>query len=104
MSPLRLSPLALFYCLLVVPTLVVSLMDTLFDVPVSNHGARIRLISKLKNLDLQIRSPVEIGGLKSVEYSKISIQVTIMIDIFHIFGIYIVGLQYSSILPSIFVC
>ena len=47
--------------------------DVLYDVPVSNHGARIRLISRLKKIDLDIRNPQEIGGLKSPDFSKLSI-------------------------------
>ena len=52
-----------------------QIRDTLFDVPVSNHGARIRLISRLKTIgeDLIIKNPSEVGGLKSPEYAKFSI-------------------------------
>jgi diadenosine tetraphosphate (Ap4A) HIT family hydrolase/glutathione S-transferase len=44
---------------------------TLFDVPVSNHGARCRLILYKKDIpssEVSIVSPGEIGGLKSPEY------------------------------------
>jgi glutathione S-transferase len=43
--------------------------DVLYDVPVSNHGARIRIIIKEKGIqNIDIRSPQDIGGLKSKEY------------------------------------
>ncbi len=44
---------------------------TLFDAPVSNHGARCRLILYKKEIpssEVSIVSPGEIGGLKSPEY------------------------------------
>lgn len=65
----------LSHYLLLSPYFVVGLMETLYDAPVSNHGARVRILSKVKNIDLQIKSPADIGGLKSPEYSKLSIQV-----------------------------
>ena len=64
-------------CLVLLPSVAVSLMETLYDMPVSNHGARVRIISKLKKLDLQIKSPADLGGLKSAEFAKISNQVCI---------------------------
>lgn len=77
MSASRLSFLALLCYSFVALPLAVGLLETLYDAPVSNHGARVRLISKLKKLDLQVKSPADIGGLKSAEYSKLSIQVSV---------------------------
>eukprot|EP00607_Mallomonas_marina_P007205 CAMPEP_0182416654 /NCGR_PEP_ID=MMETSP1167-20130531/1029_1 /TAXON_ID=2988 /ORGANISM="Mallomonas Sp, Strain CCMP3275" /LENGTH=261 /DNA_ID=CAMNT_0024589633 /DNA_START=124 /DNA_END=909 /DNA_ORIENTATION=+ len=47
-----------------------SAKDTLYDVPVSNHGARIRMILKAKGLESQVEivSPMTLGGLKSPEF------------------------------------
>lgn len=42
--------------------------DTLFDVPVSNNGGRVRFLLYKKNLDIDIRPPTEIGGLRSPSY------------------------------------
>lgn len=42
--------------------------DILYDMPVSNHGARVRILCKAKGLDIEIKPPTEIGGLKSPEY------------------------------------
>ena len=40
----------------------------LYDIPVSNHGARIRMIINSKKLNIQVLSPMtELGGLKSEE-------------------------------------
>lgn len=49
---------------------------TLYDVPVSNHGARNRYIIKKKGLedDILIASPQAIGGLKSPEYLALNPQ------------------------------
>ena len=43
---------------------------TLFDVPVSNNGARIRAILYKKGLegDVDVRSPKDLGGLRSAEF------------------------------------
>lgn len=49
----------------------------LYDVPVSNHGARIRLIAKSKGLIpdlLELREPSSIGGFKSAEFLKLNAQ------------------------------
>lgn len=46
----------------------------LFDVPVSNHGARVRMIARAKNINLQIIPPSDIGGLKSESYLKLNPQ------------------------------
>jgi glutathione S-transferase len=45
---------------------------TLYDVPLSNNGARCRIIIYHKDLedDIRITSPSELGGLKSEEYLK----------------------------------
>jgi len=44
--------------------------DTLFDMPVSNHGARCRMVIYKKGIesDVRIAPPSELGGLKSLEY------------------------------------
>ena len=48
---------------------------TLYDIPVSNNGARCRIILYKKEIpDVSIVSPMEIGGLKSEEYLKINPQ------------------------------
>ena len=54
-----------------------SAADTLYDVPVSNNGARVRLIAYAKGLDdsaLKIESPGALGGLKSPEYTALNPQ------------------------------
>jgi glutathione S-transferase len=50
---------------------------TLYDMPVSNNGARCRLILYKKGLpqeEVEIVSPMELGGLKSESYLKINPQ------------------------------
>jgi glutathione S-transferase len=51
---------------------------TLFDKPVSNNGARCRIIIYKKGLilgqDIVIKSPDELGGLKSAEYLALNPQ------------------------------
>jgi glutathione S-transferase len=49
---------------------------TLYDTPVSNNGARCRIIIYHKHLedDIKILSPSELGGLKSEEYLKLNPQ------------------------------
>ena len=44
--------------------------SVLYDVPVSNNGARIRIIILKKQLQdvIDIKSPVELGGLNSDAY------------------------------------
>jgi hypothetical protein len=45
--------------------------EVLYDMPVSNHGARNRIIIRSKKLDssiIDIRAPDSIGGLKSEAY------------------------------------
>ena len=45
----------------------------LYDVPVSNHGARIRMIIYGKDLkDIEVMDPSTIGGMKSEEYLKLN--------------------------------
>ena len=38
----------------IVFALSLAAKDILYDVPVSNHGARIRLIARLKNIELEV--------------------------------------------------
>eukprot|EP00879_Flechtneria_rotunda_P024314 GHRR01025770.1.p1 GENE.GHRR01025770.1~~GHRR01025770.1.p1 ORF type:complete len:150 (+),score=41.99 GHRR01025770.1:715-1164(+) len=49
---------------------------TLIDVPVSNHGARVRHVIYHKGLeeDFEIVSPMEFGGLGSEQYKAINPQ------------------------------
>lgn len=49
----------------------------LFDMPVSNNGARCRIILYKKNIpesEVKVISPVDVGGLKSDEYAAINPQ------------------------------
>jgi glutathione S-transferase len=50
--------------------------DILYDLPVSNYAARVRIILKSKVLYNQIerKDPQSIGGLKSLEYLKLNPQ------------------------------
>ena len=43
---------------------------TLYDVPVSNNGARIRIAIYAKGLEdrIEVKAPTALGGLKSDEY------------------------------------
>lgn len=51
-------------------------LHQLYDVPVSNHGARVRLILKAKGIEslFNIESPAALGGLKSEAYLKLNPQ------------------------------
>ena len=59
-------------------SLTMSSVPTLFDMPVSNNGARCRIIIYKKGLsltdDVLIKSPVDLGGLKSPEYLALNPQ------------------------------
>ena len=47
---------------------------TLYDLPVSNNGARVRMLLYYKDVkDVEIVSPMELGGLRSEELSLIHI-------------------------------
>jgi glutathione S-transferase len=48
--------------------------DVLYDMPVSNHGARVRILAQEKGIDLDVRLPSEIGGLKSPEFIALNAQ------------------------------
>ncbi|CEM05689.1 unnamed protein product [Vitrella brassicaformis CCMP3155] len=50
--------------------------ETLYDMPISNHGARCRMIVYKKGIEdrVTIRPPGDLGGLKSEEYLKINPQ------------------------------
>eukprot|EP01039_Chlorochromonas_danica_P003469 gene3469-3800_t len=50
--------------------------DVLFDAPVSNHGARVRMIIRSKQLRdrIEIKTPDTLGGLKSAEYLSLNSQ------------------------------
>jgi glutathione S-transferase len=51
--------------------------NVLFDIPVSNNGARARIILYKKGIpesECKIQSPMDLGGFKSDEYLKISPQ------------------------------
>ena len=46
---------------------------TLYDVPVSNHGARIRMLIYAKDLtDVSVQDPSILGGMKSKEYLQLN--------------------------------
>jgi hypothetical protein len=53
-------------------------VPTLYDMPVSNNGARCRILIYKKNLtlgeDIVIRPPSDLGGLKSPEYLALNPQ------------------------------
>ena len=51
-------------------------MSTLYDMPVSNHGARVRLLLYKKGLesDVKIAKPGDLGGLVSEEYKALNPQ------------------------------
>ncbi len=58
-------------------TMSTGAKSTLFDTPVSNNGARCRLIlykKKIPNEEVSITSPMELGGLKSPEYLALNPQ------------------------------
>ena len=50
--------------------------DVLYDVPVSNHGARCRMILYSKGISDQVSivNPSELGGLKSTEFLELNMQ------------------------------
>ncbi|CAJ1934723.1 unnamed protein product [Cylindrotheca closterium] len=55
----------------------VSPKHTLYDIPVSNNGARCRIIINKKQLEeseVSILSPAQLGGFRSEEYLKVSPQ------------------------------
>mmetsp|Transcript_11645 Transcript_11645/g.33915 ORF Transcript_11645/g.33915 Transcript_11645/m.33915 type:complete len:118 (+) Transcript_11645:37-390(+) len=56
---------------------VKMVQETLYDMPISNHGARCRMIVYKKGIEdrVTIRPPGDLGGLKSEEYLKINPQV-----------------------------
>jgi glutathione S-transferase len=59
------------------PSSVVATKHRLFDMPVSNNGARCRLIVYKKRLpesEVAILSPMDIGGMKSKEYLALNPQ------------------------------
>lgn len=51
-------------------------MSTLYDMPVSNHGARVRMLLYKLGLenDVKVTSPMEIGGLRSEEFLALNPQ------------------------------
>mmetsp|Transcript_25653 Transcript_25653/g.51233 ORF Transcript_25653/g.51233 Transcript_25653/m.51233 type:complete len:272 (+) Transcript_25653:116-931(+) len=52
-----------------------ALQGTLYDLPVSNHGARVRMILRQKGIDtVKIEGPQTLGGLKSDEYLALNAQ------------------------------
>lgn len=56
---------------------MITSKQTLYDIPVSNNGARCRMILYKKNIptsEVSIVAPTEIGGLKSNEYMSINPQ------------------------------
>lgn len=66
LEPLKRQPATMIECK---TTGSSSTTPILFDMPVSNNGARCRIILYKKKInDVEIRSPMELGGLKSPEY------------------------------------
>ena len=61
---------------LVVLSTAVAGLTTLYDLPVSNHGARVRLLLYKKGLEsaVNIVSPMDLGGLRSEEYTRLNPQ------------------------------
>ena len=62
---------------LIVPTLGALLpQSTLYDLPVSNHGARVRLLVYKRGIEdkVNIVSPMDLGGLRSPEYTALNPQ------------------------------
>ena len=58
-------------------TMTMNAKHTLYDVPVSNNGARVRIILYKKGItseEVDIVSPMEIGGLKSESFQKLNPQ------------------------------
>ena len=53
-----------------------ALGSTLYDMPVSNHGARVRFLIYKRGLEdlVSIKSPGELGGLRSEQYLSLSPQ------------------------------
>jgi len=53
-----------------------SLPTTLYDLPVSNHGARVRLLLYKRGLESAVRvaSPMELGGLRGEKYLSLNPQ------------------------------
>ena len=51
-------------------------VSNLYDLPVSNHGARVRLLLYKRGLEdkVNIISPMELGGLRSPEYTALNPQ------------------------------
>ena len=48
---------------------------TLYDLPVSNNGARVRMLLYYKDVkDVEVVSPMELGGLRSEDYLKVNPQ------------------------------
>jgi len=79
MSPAKVLTLATFALTYVFPAAAFSMTimsstsskSTLFDLPVSNNGARCRIILYKKEIpkdEVDIVSPMDLGGLKSPEY------------------------------------
>ena len=52
-----------------------ALQGVLYDLPVSNHGARVRMILRQKGIrTVRIEAPQTLGGLKSDEYLALNAQ------------------------------
>ena len=50
---------------------------TLYDLPVSNNGARVRMLLYYKDVkpdQVEVVSPMELGGLRSEDYLKVNPQ------------------------------
>lgn len=67
--------LAVGLCLPCIASLRITMVkDVLYDVRVSNHGARLRIMIKEKGLSdtIEIKSPADLGGLKADAYLKLN--------------------------------
>ena len=58
------------------PRCSAQMSTTLYDLPVSNHGARVRLVLYKAGLEAAVKvvSPMELGGLRSDEYLALNPQ------------------------------
>ena len=73
------APIVVAFCFFaaVGDTLKMSMnVDTLYNVPLSNYGARVRFIIHSKKIEasVNVAPPTAIGGLKSPEYLALNLQ------------------------------
>jgi len=65
-----------FVLFITLTTAASALKSVLYDVPVSNHGARVRMIINSKGIasEVAMKPPTELGGLTSPEYRRLNPQ------------------------------